>query len=108
LNAAAVSAGKPMVECAMHTLEASVTTFLPGKTGCLACYVPTVPLTWKRQFPVFGAVSGTAACIGAMEAIKLITGIGETLCGELLSIDLSNMQFRKVRLPKRDDCAVCG
>ncbi|OYW74923.1 MAG: MoeZ/MoeB [Verrucomicrobia bacterium 12-59-8] len=108
LNAAARRAGKPMVECAMHTLEASVTTFVPGKTGCLACYVPEVPPTWKRQFPVFGAVSGTAACIGAMEAIKLITGIGETLCGELLSMDLSTMQFRKVRLPKRNDCAVCG
>ncbi|MCF7787745.1 MAG: HesA/MoeB/ThiF family protein [Prosthecobacter sp.] len=108
LNAAAVHAGKPMVECAMHTLDASVTTFVPGKSGCLACYVPEVPSTWKRQFPVFGAVSGTAACIGAMEVIKLITGIGETLCGELLSMNLSTMQFRKIRLPKRDDCAVCG
>ena len=108
LNAAAMRARKPMVECAMHTLEASVTTFVPGKTGCLACYVPEVPPTWKRQFPVFGAVSGTAACIGALEVIKLITGIGETLCGELLSMDLGTLQFRKVRLPKRDDCTVCG
>ena len=108
LNAAAMRARKPMVECAMHTLEASVTTFVPGKTGCLACYVPEVPPTWKRQFPVFGAVSGTAACIGALEVIKLLTGIGETLCGELLSMDLGTLQFRKVRLPKRDDCAVCG
>ena len=108
LNAAAFRAGKPLVECAMHTLEASVTTFVPGKTGCLACYIPEVPPTWKRQFPVFGAVSGTAACIGAMEVIKLITGIGSTLQGELLSMNLSTMQFRKVRLPKRADCAVCG
>lgn len=108
LNAAAFRAGKPLVECAMHTLEASVTTFVPGKTGCLACYIPEVPPTWKRQFPVFGAVSGTAACIGAMEIIKLITGIGSTLQGELLSMNLSTMQFRKVRLPKRTDCAVCG
>lgn len=108
LNAAAFRSGKPMVECAMHTLEASVTTFVPGKTGCLACYIPEVPPTWKRQFPVFGAVSGTAACIGAMEVIKLITGIGTTLQGELLSMNLNSMQFRKVRLPKRADCTVCG
>ena len=108
LNAAAVRARKPMVECAMHTLEASVTTFVPGQSGCLACYVPEVPPTWKRQFPVFGAVSGTAACIGAMEVIKLITGIGQTLCGTLLSMDLGSLQFRKVRLPRHDDCAVCG
>lgn len=108
LNAAAVKARKPMVECAMHTLEASVTTFQPGKSGCLACYVPETPPTWTRQFPVFGAVSGTAACIGAMEVIKLLTGIGTTLCGQLLSMDLATMQFRKVKLPRRADCAVCG
>jgi molybdopterin/thiamine biosynthesis adenylyltransferase len=108
LNAAAFRAGKPLVECAMHTLEASVTTFVPGKTGCLACYIPEVPPTWKRQFPVFGAVSGTAACIGAMEVIKLLAGIGTTLQGQLLSMNLDTMQFRKVRLPKREDCAVCG
>lgn len=108
LNAAARRAGKPMVECAMHTLEASVTTFIPGRTGCLACYVPEVPPTWKRQFPVFGAVSGTAGCIGAMEVIKLISGIGEPLAGEMLCMDLARMSFRRVKLPRRGDCPVCG
>lgn len=108
LNAAARRAGKPMVECAMHGLEASVTTFVPGRTGCLACYVPEVPASWTRQFPVFGAVSGTAACLGAMEAIKLITGLGEPLAGEMLCLDLAAMRVRRVKLPRRADCAVCG
>jgi molybdopterin-synthase adenylyltransferase len=108
LNDAAMRARKPMVECAMHTLEASVTTFIPGKTGCLRCYVPEVPPTWKRQFPVFGAVSGTAACIGAMEVIKLITGIGQPLAGEMLSIDLGTTHSRRVKLPRRDNCESCG
>lgn len=108
LNDAAMRLCKPMVECAMHTLEASVTTFLPGRTGCLRCYVPEVPKTWSRQFPVFGAVSGTAACIGAMEVIKLITGIGDLLAGELLSIHLGNLSTRKVKLPHRADCTACS
>lgn len=108
LNAAATRAGRPMVECAMHNLEASVTTFIPGTTGCLACYVPEVPPTWKRQFPVFGAVSGTVACLGAMEAIKWITGIGTVLAGEMLAMDLATMQFRKIALPRHADCVVCG
>lgn len=108
LNAAAVRAEKPMVECAMHNMEASVTTFIPGRTGCLACYVPEVPSTWTRQFPVFGAVSGTAACLGAMEVIKLITGLGEPLAGEMLCMDLARMSFRRVKLPRREDCPVCG
>lgn len=108
LNAAAMHARKPMVECAMHTLEATVTTFLPGRSGCLACYVPEVPPTWTRQFPVFGAVSGTAACLGAMEVIKLITGLGTPLAGEMLCMDLGSMGFRRVKLPRRSDCEVCG
>lgn len=108
LNAAAFRAGKPMVECAMHSLEASVTTFVPGRTGCLACYVPEAPPTWTRQFPVFGAVSGTVACLGAMEVIKWITGIGSMLAGEMLAMDLGSMQFRKVALPRHEGCLVCG
>jgi molybdopterin/thiamine biosynthesis adenylyltransferase len=107
LNDAAFAHGKPLVECAMHTLEAQVTTFIPGHTGCLRCYVPEVPPTWKRQFPVFGAVSGTVGCLGAMEVIKLITGIGEPLAGVMLSMDLATMRFRRVALPKHDDCPVC-
>lgn len=108
LNDAAMRQGKPMVECAMHSLEASVTTFIPGRTGCLRCYVPEVPPTWRRQFPVFGAVSGTAGCIGAMEVIKLITGIGQPLAGELLTLDLGTNTCRRVKLPKRADCETCS
>ncbi|CAN5821924.1 HesA/MoeB/ThiF family protein [soil metagenome] len=108
LNRAAFAQRIPMVECAMHSLEGTVTTFIPGKTGCLECYVPDVPPTWKRQFPVFGAVSGTLGCLGAMEAIKLITGIGEPLAGEMMSLDLATMNFRRVKLPRRHDCPVCS
>ena len=108
LNDVAMRLCKPMVECSMFGLECSVTTFLPGQTGCLRCYVPEVPPSWKRQFPVFGAVSGTAACLGAMEVIKLITGMGEPLAGELLAIDHTTGTPRKVRLPRRPDCPACS
>lgn len=108
LNAAAMRHAKPMVECAMHALEASVTTFIPGQTGCLRCYVPEIPPSWTRQFPVFGAVSGTAACLGAMEVIKLITGIGEPLAGRLLTIDHATARTRQITLPRCPDCACCS
>jgi molybdopterin/thiamine biosynthesis adenylyltransferase len=108
LNRAVFAQGKPMVECAMHEMEASVTTFIPGRTGCLECYVHEVPPGWNREFPVFGAVSGSAACIGAVEVIKLITGIGEPLAGELLAMDLASMRFRRVSLPRRESCPVCS
>jgi len=108
MNFEAVRQSKPMVECAMYELEAHITTLVPGQTPCLACIFPEAPPTWKRQFPVFGAVSGTVGCMGAMEAIKLIAGIGEPLTGRLLRIDLRTMAFRTLKVRRRDDCVVCG
>lgn len=108
MNDAAMRLRRPMVECAMFGMEASVTTFIPGQTGCLRCYVPEVPLSWKRQFPVLGAVSGSAACIGAVEILKLMTGVGEPLAGRLLNLDLATGRAREVRLPRRADCPACG
>jgi molybdopterin-synthase adenylyltransferase len=108
LNRAAVAARKPMVECAMFSLEAQVTTILPGRTACLECLVAEKPPHWKREFPVIGAVSGTAGCLGAVEVIKLITGIGEPLAGRLLVMDLATMHFRRLKTARRADCPVCG
>lgn len=108
MNQEAVRQQKPLIECAMFDLEAQITTVLPGHTPCLACIYPETPQRWKREFPVFGAVSGTVACIGAMEAIKVISGLGEPLASRLLAFDLREVRFRTVRLRRRPDCAVCG
>lgn len=108
LNRAAVEQRKPMVECAMYALEAHVTTFVPTQTPCLSCLYPEKPPHWKREFPVIGAVSGTAGCLGAVEVIKLLTGLGEPLTGVLLVIDLNCMEFRRLRIVRRTDCGVCG
>jgi len=108
MNREAVRQRKPMVECAMYELELHVTTIVPGQTPCLACLYPEPPPHWKREFPVFGAVAATAGSLGAMEVIKLLSGLGETLAGKLLTADLRNMTFRRVNIQRRLDCAVCG
>jgi molybdopterin/thiamine biosynthesis adenylyltransferase len=108
LNRAAVRQGKPLVDCAMYDLEAQLTTVLPGRSACLACLYPEPSPLWRRQFPVFGAVSGVVGSLGAVEAIKLLAGLGETLAGWLLLCDLADMTFRKVRIARRPDCPVCG
>jgi len=108
LNDQCVRQRKPMVDCAMYELTGQVTTIVPGQTACLACRVPEPPANWSRQFPVFGAVSGAVGCIGAMEAIKLITGIGEPLCNRLVTFDLRDMRFRVVRVARKLDCPTCG
>ncbi len=108
MNRQAVAQGKPMVECAMYDLEATITTILPGRTPCLACICPEVPPTWKRQFPVFGAVSGTVGCLGAMEVIKLIADFGEPLTGRMLRLDLRCMKMQTLKLWRDPACSVCS
>jgi molybdopterin/thiamine biosynthesis adenylyltransferase len=108
LNEQCVRQRKPMIDCAMYELTGQLTTILPGRTACLACRVPELPATWTRHFPVFGAVSGAVGCLGAMEAIKLITGIGEPLADRLLTFDLHDVRFRTLHLARRTNCLVCG
>ncbi|GIW82779.1 MAG: adenylyltransferase [Gemmatales bacterium] len=108
MNEQAVKQKKPMVDCAMFELEAQLTTLVPGKTPCLRCIYPQNPPAWKRQFPVFGAVSGAVACLAAMEAIKLLAEFGKPLLNEMLLANLRDMTFRRVKLAKKPDCPVCG
>lgn len=108
MNRQAVLQNKPLVECAMYDLEASITTVLPGKSPCLACYCPEPPPVWKREFPVFGAVSGAVGCLGAMEAIKVLAGFGEPLAARMLMFDLREMTCATRKLAINPDCPVCG
>jgi molybdopterin/thiamine biosynthesis adenylyltransferase len=108
MNRQAVLQGKPIVECAMYDMEAQLTSIVPGKTPCLACLHPADPPAWKREFPVFGAVSGTIGCLGAMEAIKLLAGLGEPLTGRMLTCDLRDMTFRVRSLSRNANCPVCA
>lgn len=108
LNRAAVLLRKPMVESAMYALEAQLTSIIPGKTPCLACIAPEKPPEWKRRFPVLGAVSGTVGALAATEVVKLLTGLGRPLTGVLLSMDLGSMEFRRLRIAKRSNCAICS
>jgi molybdopterin/thiamine biosynthesis adenylyltransferase len=108
LNRAAVERGKPLVDCAMYELEAQLTTILPGRGPCLACLYPEEPAAWKRQFPVFGAVAGVIASLGAMEVIKVLAGLGTPIVGKMLLCDLADMSFRTIQLKRNDACPVCG
>ena len=91
LNRAAVAQGKPLVDSAMYELEAQLMTIVPGRGPCLACLYPTEPAAWSAAFPVFGAVAGAVAWLGAMEVIKVLAGLGEPLVGKMLICDLADM-----------------
>jgi molybdopterin/thiamine biosynthesis adenylyltransferase len=108
LNAACVRQEIPMVEAAMNGMEAYLTTVIPGTTPCLSCIFPEKPAWDRWGFGVLGAVSGTLACLAALEAVKLITGLGQPLTGQLLTMDLASATFAKRRPYHDPDCPVCG
>jgi molybdopterin/thiamine biosynthesis adenylyltransferase len=108
MNDAAIRQRKPLIECAMYELEAHLTTIIPGQTPCLRCLFPQAPPSWTRQFPVFGAVAGSVACMAAMEAIKVIAGLGEPLLGRLLKFDLRDMVFHILHISQSPNCPACS
>lgn len=108
MNREAIRQRKPLVDCAMYELEGRLTTIIPGQTPCLACMYPEPPVNWKREFPVFSAVSSTVGSMAGMEAIKVLASLGEPLAGQLLIFDLRDMSFRKLPIPRRAGCDVCG
>ncbi len=93
MNREAVRQNKPLVDCAMYELEAQITTIIPGETACLSCLYPEHLVTWKKRFPLYGAVSGTIALLGAIATIKLISGFGEPLTHELLNMEVRTMNY---------------
>ncbi len=108
MNRECVRQSKPLIDCAMYNLEGQVIPIVPGETGCLACLYPEVPPHWKRRFPVIGAVSALIANIGALEGIKLLSGMSGVNLNQMIYFDASTMQIRKIALKKNPDCEVCG
>jgi molybdopterin/thiamine biosynthesis adenylyltransferase len=108
MNRECIRQGKPLIDCAMYNLEGQVFPIVPGKTPCLACLFPEIPPHWKRRFPVIGAVSALIANLGAMEGIKLLGSFGESNLGNILHLDTSSMEMRKIQVKQRPSCAVCG
>ena len=112
LNQACVEAQVPLVSGAAIRLEGQVAVFDTRDTKS-PCYQCLYRLGDDEQAScatngVMAPVVGIIGAIQAMEAIKLITGIGESLSGKLLLLDARSMQWREMRLPRDPKCSVCG
>jgi len=60
------------------------------------------------QNGVMAPLVGIIGSVQAMETIKLITGIGNSLVGRLLLLDAATMQWREMKLPRDPSCPACG
>ena len=113
VNDATQFMGKPLVYGSIYQWEGQATVFLPGQGApCYRCLFPSPPppgtVPSCAEGGVFGVLPGVIGSIQATEAIKLITGEGESLVGRLLLYDALHMDFQEVKIRWDADCPVCG
>ena len=113
VNDATQMLGKPLVYGSIYQFEGQASVFMPGpETPCYRCLFPQPPPPGSvpscAEAGVFGVLPGIVGSIQAVEAIKLIIGIGDPLVGRLLLFDALDMEFTTVKLRWDPDCPVCG
>jgi sulfur-carrier protein adenylyltransferase/sulfurtransferase len=112
-NDVCVFAGKPNVYGSVFRFEGQTTVFAPQLGGpCYRCLFPEPPPPESvpncAQAGVLGVLPGIIGMLQAIEAIKLIVGIGEPLIGRLLHFDALKVAFRELKLKRDPQCPVCG
>ena len=112
VNDACVLLGKPYVWGSIYRFDGQAAVFWAEHGPCYRCLYPEPPPPGMVPSCAEGGVLGVlCASVGSMqvtEAIKLITGIGEPLVGSLMVYDALEMSYRKIRVRKDPNCAVCG
>lgn len=108
LNSACVAQERPFVHGGVDGFAGEVTTIIPGKSPCLACFLTENVQETAPPIPVFGVAPGLVASFQATEVIKLIAGLGDLLTGKMLYFNTEVMDFVLVDLTKNPDCKVCG
>ena len=111
-NDVCVLLGKPNVYGSIFRFEGQASVFWAEKGPCYRCLYPEPPppglVPSCAEGGVLGVLPGIIGCIQAIEAIKLILGIGSPLIGRLLLFNALKMQFRELRLQKDPNCPICG
>lgn len=113
VNRVAARVGRPLVAGALTQWEGQISLFDPARdTPCYECIFPEAPddslVPSCAQAGVLSPLTGVIGSMMAVEAIKALTGAGETLAGRLLIYDALYADTRIVKLRRRADCAACG
>jgi molybdopterin/thiamine biosynthesis adenylyltransferase/rhodanese-related sulfurtransferase len=102
----------PVVHGSIFRFEGQVTVFHPYRGPCYRCQVPEPPpaefAPSCAEAGVLGVLPGVMGSIEAVEAIKLLLGIGEPLVGRLLSYDALEESFRVFKMRRDPQCPACG
>lgn len=115
INAGSIARRKPLVSAAIGRFEGQLSLFKPWAGAdfpCYRCLVSKAPPHEERvncaEEGVLGPLAGVIGSMAALETLKEILGIGESLAGRLLIYDGLAATARTVRLPRDPQCADCG
>ena len=112
VNDAAVLLGKPYVWGSIYRFDGQASVFWAEHGPCYRCLYPEPPppgmVPSCAEGGVLGVLCASIGSIQVTEAIKLLTGIGEPLVGGLMVYDALEMAYRKIKVRKDPNCALCG
>lgn len=112
VNDACVLLGKPYVWGSIYRFDGQASVFWAEHGPCYRCLYPDPPppgmVPSCAEGGVLGVLCASIGSIQVTEAIKVLTGIGEPLLGSLMVYDALEMTYRKLKVRKDPNCAVCG
>jgi sulfur-carrier protein adenylyltransferase/sulfurtransferase len=112
LNDASLLKRIPVVHGSIFRFEGQVTVFDPYNGPCYRCLLPEPPppelAPSCAEAGVLGVLPGIIGSIQALEAIKLILGLGDPLRGRLLAYDALDQSFRSFKVRRDPTCPACG
>lgn len=102
----------PVVHGSIFRFEGQATVFDPYNGPCYRCMIPEPPppelAPSCSEAGVLGVLPGIIGSIQAMEAIKVLLGLGDTLAGRLLAYDALDQTFRAFKVNRDPQCPACG
>jgi adenylyltransferase/sulfurtransferase len=109
VNAACCESGTLLVEGGVLGTSGLVMAIRPGETACYRCAFPQAPPSAPScaEAGVLGPAAGVVGSLQALEALKLLSGVGEALTNAFLQVDLGALSFLRVAVSRRPDCADC-
>lgn len=113
VNETCVDLGLPLISAAITQWEGQISLYDPAHDApCYACVFPKRPdpglVPTCAEAGVMGALPGVIGSMMAVEAIKAVTGAGETLAGRLLIYDALYSETRTIGVKRNPECSVCG
>jgi molybdopterin/thiamine biosynthesis adenylyltransferase len=113
INRACVRHARPLVSGAAIRMDGQLSVFDTREAAhpCYACVFPEnagLEETRCATLGVFAPLVGIVGSMQAAEALKLLTGLGSRLTGQLLMLDARDMAFHQIALPRNRGCGVCS